>query len=139
MSEFEDAKVRKWMEQNYPMYKENLVLGRLLYAKAMNRNPIIRKVAGEKPVEVQIKEIKSMKIKDRVCVKGVVVEVKESTYEGCAVCKKSVSKNCGCGKGTKIYRVVSFLIGDDTSMIWASGFDLPQMSVGNEVQIVGTV
>jgi hypothetical protein len=130
-----DVEIKQFMEKNHPQFKDNLTLGKLLYQKAMNKNPVVRKMGS--PFEVKIKEINTLKAGTKVAIRGLIAEIEQKTYVGCTECRKKV---CDHNKGTKDIIVSNLLIGDDTEMIWASVFELnPSITVGQEVEVVGNI
>ena len=133
MSNLSENEIREWMEKNYPRYKDNIELGKILYSKEVLKKDYVESTRDDR---VTIAELKNRNAGERVKVSGIVAKVSEFTYLGCPICKK---KNCELhDEGEVEIKMTSFLLGDNTGTVWCSGSSLGYVpKEGEEVTVVG--
>ena len=91
----EDKRILEFMEKHYPQYKDNLALGRLLYAKYMGR--VARSIVIGEFREVKISEIDGRFVGQNVKFRGLVGAVERYDLKVCSRCRK---KECVCEDGS---------------------------------------
>ena len=139
----EDRKVLEFMEKNYPQYKDNLALGRLLYAKHLGR--VARSVGGGEILKVKIKDINPSIVGSTVEVVGLLGHVEKYVFKRCPKCWR---KDCVCNPKVDEGRFIDavrlrMVVGDETGNIDVLYF--PNVSgnhdfeVGREVVVRGRV
>jgi len=128
-----DEEIVEWAKKHpiYCKYLANLDALRVLYQK---------QVLGEMAGAVGGRGYKQISIKDltvgqRVCVKGIIVEKRTRTYEGCEICRK---KECEHNVGRKEYVITMLLIADVTGSVWGTFMgSIDEISDGDEVECYG--
>jgi hypothetical protein len=138
MSEIDDEEVIKFMEKNYPQYKDNIVLGRLLYAKYTGRIvPSDRHEYDEVKISKIGEELEGAHVKFR----GIIATAERYEYLACPKCLK---KNCSCGvpDEQKIRRLrIRGVVGDETDCVdytYFVGLDA-NLEVGKEYMVYAYV
>ena len=141
MSSEEDRRVLEFMEKHYPQYKDNLALGRLLYAKYMGR--VARAIVSGDFREVKISEIDGRLVGQNVKFRGLVGAVERYDLKVCAKCRK---KECLCEDGPNGYVDLvrwRLIMGDDKKLVNVVLFKRPDelqpIEVGDELLIRGRV
>ena len=132
-----DEIVKKWLEENYPDYANNLEFGRKLYE---------RLVLGKRTQ--QITNIEDLTPDEWATIKGVVIAIYDpNSYEGCPKCFKKQCEHIATGETspTTIY-IPKFRVMDETGDIVVSGkfttnFDeaLEPFEMGSVLKIRGKV
>ncbi|MEM2593239.1 MAG: hypothetical protein QXI60_11710 [Thermofilaceae archaeon] len=138
----EDREVLAFMERYYPQYKDNLALGRLLYAKHMGR--VARAIVSGDFREVKISEIDGRFVGQNVKFKGLVGAVERYDLKVCIKCRK---KECVCGDGSPGQDDLirwRLIVGDETGLVNVTFFVRPNEVVdafepGDEVVVRGKV
>ena len=141
MSSEEDRRVLEFMEKYYPQYKDNLALGRLLYAKHMGR--VARSIVSGEFREVKISEIDGRLVGQNVKFRGLVGSVERYDLKVCARCRK---KDCVCEDGPDGYVDLvrwRLIMGDDKKLVNVVLFKRPDelqpIEVGDELLVRGRV
>jgi hypothetical protein len=132
-----NTEILKWAEKDATAskYLDNHKLVELLYQKAMNISPVVRVMNN--PNEIKLSELKALVPRTKVAFRGLVAEIQKDTYQGCSKCKKKV---CQCGVSLVDVVVTRLLIGDETDMVWATGFGLDDtVHEKDVVDVVGAV
>jgi hypothetical protein len=135
MVEVSDDVIVEWA-RNHPVYRNyisNLDAIRRLYKTL---------VLGEKKVTSGTRKYVIVKINELteegvgVCVKGLVLETVESTYNGCPECKK---KECEHQSEKIKIRNVTILVADDTASAWCRVFNAgdTEFKEGEEITVYG--
>ena len=138
----EDRAVLEFMEKHYPQYKDNLALGRLLYAKYMGR--VARAIVSGDFREVKISEIDGRLVGQNVKFKGLVGAVERYDLKVCAKCRK---KECVCEGGSPgLDDLIRWrlIVGDESGLVNVTFFTRPNETVrafeaGDEVIVRGRV
>jgi hypothetical protein len=138
----EDRAVIEFMEKHYPQYKDNLALGRLLYAKYVGR--VARAIVSGDFREVKISEIDGKLVGQNVKFRGLVGAVERYDLKVCAKCRK---KECVCETGPAGYVDLvrwRLIVGDESELVNVVLFkrpeELPQpIEAGDEVSVKGRV
>jgi hypothetical protein len=143
MASDEDRKVIEFMEKHYPQYKDNLALGRLLYAKHLGK--VARAVMTDGFARVKIRDIGVEMVGRNVEVVGLLGYVEPYVFKVCSECrrKKCVCKNpVGEDRYKDLIRL-RMVVGDESGVIDVSFFRWPDefhdFEVGREVVVRGRV
>lgn len=129
-----EDEIRRFMRERFPKYADNLVLGRLLYAKYMGTSA--RALIADDYEKVKIKWITPDKEGKKVEVVGLVGSIQKYVYEACAVCMK---KDCEEHNGRVQRQLNTLLVGDETDTIEVDYFGDLDAEVGDEVVVRGRV
>lgn len=138
----EDRAVLEFMEKYYPQYKDNLALGRLLYAKHMGR--VARSIVSGEFREVKIREIDGRIVGQNVKFRGLVGAVERYDLKVCVKCRK---KECVCEGGSPgLDDLIRWrlIVGDESGLVNVTFFTRPNEVVrafeaGDEVVVRGRV
>jgi hypothetical protein len=138
----EDRRVLEFMEKHYPQYKDNLALGRLLYAKYMGR--VARSIVSGEFREVKISEIDGRLVGQNVKFRGLVGAVERYDLKVCSRCRK---KECVCEDGSPGQDDLirwRLIVGDESGLVNVTFFVRPNEAVrafepGDEVMVRGRV
>jgi hypothetical protein len=130
------------MEKHYPQYKDNLALGRLLYAKHMGR--VARAMVFGEFRDVKISEIDGRLVGQNVKFRGLVGAVERYDLKVCIRCRK---KDCICENGSPGQDDLvrwRLIVGDESGLVNVTFFTRPSESVrafeaGDEVVVRGRV
>ena len=141
MSE-EDRQVLEFMEKYYPQYKDNLALGRLLYAKYMGR--VARAMVSGEFRDVKISEIDGRLVGQNVRFRGLVGASERYDLKVCSRCRK---KECLCENGSPGQEDLirwRLIVGDESGLVNVTFFTRPNEAVGafepgDEVVVRGRV
>ena len=128
MSSEEDKRVLEFMEKYYPRYKDNLALGRLLYAKHMGR--VARSIVSGEFREVKISEIDGRLVGQNVKFRGLVGAVERYDLKVCSRCRK---KECICEDGSPGQDDLirwRLIVGDELGLVNVTFFVRPNEAVG---------
>jgi hypothetical protein len=143
MASDEDRKVIEFMEKHYPQYKDNLALGRLLYAKHLGK--VARAAITNEFTRVKIKDIGVEMVGHNVEVVGLLGSVERYVFKVCPVCrhKKCLCKNpISEGRYEDLIRL-RMVVGDESGVIDVLLFRRPdefhEFEVGKEVVVKGRV
>lgn len=129
-----DDEIRKFMEERYPQYKDNLVLGRMLYAKFVNSNVLS---PSGRYIRRKISQLDGIMVNTLVEIQGLVAKVDKYVF---VVCKKCGKKECGHEGREEVERVrYSILVGDETGLFTVQYFGDFLYDVGAEVVVQGRV
>jgi len=142
VSSEEDKRVLEFMEKYYPQYKDNLALGRLLYAKHMGR--VARSIVSGEFREVKISEIDGRLVGQNVKFRGLVGAVERYDLKVCNRCRK---KDCICENGSPGQEDLirwRLIVGDEIGLVNVTFFVRPNEAVrafepGDEVIVRGRV
>jgi len=138
----EDRRVLEFMEKHYPQYKDNLALGRLLYAKYMGR--VARSIVSGEFREVKISEIDGRLVGQNVKFRGLVGAVERYDLKVCSRCRK---KECVCEDGSPGQDDLirwRLIVGDESGLVNVTFFVRPNEAAGafepgDEVMVRGRV
>jgi hypothetical protein len=138
----EDKRVLEFMEKHYPQYKDNLALGRLLYAKHMGR--VARAIVSGEFRDVKISEIDGRLVGQNVKFRGLVGAVERYDLKVCIRCRK---KECVCENGSPGQDDLirwRLIVGDESGLVHVTFFTRPNEVVkafeaGDEVIVRGRV
>jgi len=137
----EDRKVIEFMEKHYPKYKDNLALGRLLYAKHLGK--VARNLTEPEYLKVKVKDLSKDDVGKNVELSGVIGYLEEYVFKVCSVCRH---KECRCQNPSNEWvdlMRLRMIIGDETGNIDVLYFVDPKkphgLEVGKEVVIRGRV
>jgi hypothetical protein len=139
----EDRKVIEFMERHYPQYKDNLALGRLLYAKHLGK--VARAVINNEFTRVKIKDIGVEMVGHNVEVVGLLGSVERYVFKVCPVCrhKKCLCKNPVSEDMYEDLIRLRMVVGDESGVIDVLLFRRPDefhdFEVGREVVVKGRV
>ena len=125
-----DEIVKKWLEENYPDYANNLEFGKKLYE---------RLVLGKRANKIT--NIEDLSPDEWATIKGVVVAVYDPNhYEGCPICFKKQCEHLATGEAqpTTIY-IPKFRVMDETGDIVVSGKFTTDFDQAMEPYEIGTV
>jgi hypothetical protein len=128
VSSEEDKRVLEFMEKYYPRYKDNLALGRLLYAKHMGR--VARSIVSGEFREVKISEIDGRLVGQNVKFRGLVGAVERYDLKVCSRCRK---KECICEDGSPGQDDLirwRLIVGDELGLVNVTFFVRPNEAVG---------
>jgi hypothetical protein len=143
MASDEDRKVIEFMEKHYPQYKDNLALGRLLYAKYLGK--VARAAITDEFMKVKIKDIGVEMVGRNVEVVGLLGSVERYVFKVCPVCRR---KKCVCKNPVSEDRYeglirLRMIVGDESGVIDVLLFRRPgefhDFEVGREVVVRGRV
>ena len=143
MASDEDRKVVEFMEKHYPQYKDNLALGRLLYAKHLGK--VARAAITDDFMKVKIKDIGVEMVGRNVEVAGLLGSVEPYVFKICPVCrrKKCVCKNPVSGDRYEDLIRLRMVVGDETGVIdvllFRRSYEFHDFEVGKEVSVRGRV
>jgi hypothetical protein len=128
VSSEEDRRVLEFMEKHFPQYKDNLALGRLLYAKHMGR--VARAIVSGEFREIKVSEIDGRLVGQNVKFRGLVGAVERYDLKVCVRCRK---KECICEDGSPgrddliRWRLI---VGDESGLVHVTFFARPNEAVG---------
>ena len=138
----EDRAVLEFMEKYYPQYKDNLALGRLLYARYMGR--VARAMVSGEFRDVRISDIDGGLVGQNVRFRGLVGAVERYDLKVCVRCRK---KECVCEGGSPGQDDLirwRLIVGDETGLANVTFFARPNevgkaFEPGDEVVVRGRV